>query len=258
MTDIPDEKTKRLASLNQDVFAVSNSRPASREADAEKPQPKPRPKTAAPRPASKPTPVVTHVVAEPQPGHERQSNTLVIGVMAMAVLLVVGIGAGVVFSYSLWERLDLLETENRALAGVLTGMDQRIAMLEGQLNAAEQETSKMGDDPQANMLQFSSRLRKVALDVSRVTADVARLQKSLENVSAEAERATSVSGEQAGRINSLAGQLAELQGRPVAQAAPAGPVSDAQARQQIADLQARLDRMTNDIRSIYRLLEQTR
>lgn len=256
MTDIPDEKTKRLASLNQDVFAVSNGRQAPREARAEKSQPKPRPKAAAPRPAAKPSPVVTHVVPEPE--REHQPNTLVIGVMAMAVLLVIGLGAGVVFSYSLWERLDLLETENQALAGVLSGMDQRIATLEGQLSAAEQDTSKMGDDQQANMLQFSSRLRKVALDVTRVTADLARMEKALENVSSQAERATSVSGEQTGRINSLAGQLAELQGRPVAQAAPSGPVSDAQARQQIADLQARLDRMTNDIRSIYRLLEQTR
>ena len=249
---IPEDKTQRLASLNQDVFAVS-PKPVSSAKPQAAPPPRARPQN--PQPAAVPSrpPMMG---AEPAPTTLPQS--LLIGMMVLAVLVVGGIGGGVVLGFSLLERVSMLETESAALSTTLSRVDQRVAALEGQLAAAEQDTSNMGEEEQANILQFTSRLRKVALDVTRTNADLARLQKRLNEVGTLAEQTSSVSSEQASRIASLASQVANLPLQSGAAPAQPASVTDAQAREQIQSLQTRLDRMANDIRSIYRLLEQSR
>lgn len=258
---IPEDKTQRLASLNQDVFAVS-SQPAPKA--VKKKAVKQVERGRAPRPAEAPPPVATRAVAmaaEETP--TALPHTLLIGVMVMAVLLVGGIGGGIVFGFSLWEKVALIETESAALSSSLGRLEQRVASLEGQLSAAEEDASNMGDDQQANILELTSRLRQLARDMTRSTTDLTRLRDRVGSVASMAERANSATREQSSQIAALASQIANLPAPAVAPAAaptpaPLGPVTDEQARAQIQTLQARLDTMANDIRGIYRLLEQSR
>lgn len=247
---IPEDKTQRLASLNQDVFSVpAGGAPQTRPS---KPRAEKAPGRAAPapaRPSSAPEPL-----AHPT---GTSHNALMIGIMVLALLLVGGIGGGVVFGFSLWERVSLIETENAALSTSIVRMEQRIASLEGQLSAAQEETSDMGDDEQASILQFSSRLRKVALDVTRATADLAKIEKKLGAVDSTASGASAKVDDQARRLAALASQVAGMPAQTAAPA-PAGPTEDAKAREDIQAIQSRLDRMSNEIRAIYRLLEQAR
>ena len=255
MTDIPDEKSKRLAALNQDVFAVQpdGSRAAPRQrskvpaARSDAPQP-PKQRTAPARSA----PVTLSVSASPEDSASTV-NRMALAMLVVAFVVVLTTCAGVVVAFLMSDRLDLLDSENRAQASVIESMERRIALLEGQLTAAEEDTNKMGTDQQANILQLTSRVRKLAKEISAVTGKTESLETAVSSATALSERAASVAGEQSGRINSLAREVAAIAlDAPSASAAPSSGGSGDNAEmmvrqtmmeQEIAELQARLQRM---------------
>ena len=245
MADIPEHKTKRLMSLNQDVFAVKPESPAAEQAD----EPAPRRRTERRASTSPATAQPARPVVGAQPSRDAAGSKklllLLLGVVA-ALVLVVAVGA--VAGFHMYERLTALQAQ----------VAMPDAALEKSLDAAGQEASKMDGDAQANVLQLTGRVRKVALDLSRLTAEFERQKKRVLENTARSERAEELAATQAGRVDTLSARVAAIPAQSSAPAPAPGSATDAQARQQVQALQARVDKMANEIRSIYRLLEQTR
>lgn len=255
MADIPEHKTKRLMSLNQDVFAVKPESPAAEQAD----EPAPRRRTERRASTSPATAQPARPVVGAQPSRDAAGSKklllLLLGVVA-ALVLVVAVGA--VAGFHMYERLTALQAQVAMPDADVQALQERIAALEKSLDAAGQEASKMDGDAQANVLQLTGRVRKVALDLSRLTAEFERQKKRVLENTARSERAEELAATQAGRVDTLSARVAAIPAQSSAPAPAPGSATDAQARQQVQALQARVDKMANEIRSIYRLLEQTR
>lgn len=257
MTDIPDEKSKRLAALNQDVFAVQpdGSRAAPRQS-AKAPAARADTGSTAPTRSAQPkrSAPVTLSVSPSSDDPAGAVNRMALAMMVVAFVVVVTTCAGVVVAFMMSDRLDLLDSENRAQASVIESMERRIALLEGQLTAAEEDTNKMGTDQQANVLQLTTRVRKLARELDAVTGKTSALENAVSSATAMSERAASVAGEQSGRINSLAREVAAIALNAPSGAAPApaagvsGDSAEMMVRQtmmeqEIAELQSRLQRL---------------
>jgi uncharacterized membrane protein len=255
MADIPEHKTKRLMSLNQDVFAVKADAPAAEQKGDDGARQRPERRTASPASMAQPARPVAHPA--PLSGNTG-SNKLLLALLGVVVVLVLVVAAGAVAGFHLYERLGAMQEQLAQPDDGLQPLQSRIAALEKSLDAAGQEASKMDGDAQANVLQLTGRVRKVALDLSRLTAELERQKKRVIETSARAERAEDMATEQAGRVDTLSARVAAIPTQTSAPAPSPGSGTDAQARAQVQALQARVDKMANEIRSIYRLLEQTR
>ena len=257
MADIPEHKTKRLMSLNQDVFAV---KPDSAPAEPSEPERrKPARQTAQKGPVPQPQPArpVSAPVArgaEQRPG----SRPLLLALLGVVAVLVLVVAAGAVAGFHLYERIGALQAQLEQPDDLMPALESRIAALEKSLDAAGKEADQMDGEAQSSMLQLTGRLRKVALDLSRVTAELERQKKRVIEASASAGRAEELAAEQAGRLDTLSARVSALPTQTASAPAAPAATSDEQARAQVQALQGRVDKMANEIRSIYRLLEQTR
>lgn len=162
MAEIPENKQKRLMSLNQDVLAVSPGQAPVREREA------PRAASAAG--------VDRSAATESQP---RSVPPLLI--MLLLVVALAGVVAGVVgmlMAHDSREQLAALSTQLGQPDTQVAALESRIAEMEARLEAAGQETDKMDGQAQSSLLQVNTRIRKVGADVARLANELDRLQKT--------------------------------------------------------------------------------
>lgn len=239
MADIPDNKQKRLMSLNQDVLAVS---PAQQATTREK---------APARPAA---PSARAMITD-TPDDKRPAALLLV----LAALALIGLGtavASMLFAMKLQQRVDQLNASAVEPDALAQRLAQRVEDLESRLDAAGQETGKMDDEAQSSLLQFSSRLRKVALDVTRLNGDLDKLRSSLDTNAKADTRTEKLISEQAAGLAALEKAVAALKAAPAKAPAPAASSgSSADLEQQLIQLNIKVERQASEIRTIYRMLE---
>ncbi len=237
MADFPESKQKRLMSLNQDVLAVS---PAS---SAEKSTPTARqPATGAHR-AVQPS-------LQPSQG-ARSGNTLLVGLGLLACVgVVVGV-LGIMFALDSKQQVASLKASLQRPDAQVSSLSARVAELEGRLDAAGQDTDKMDDEAQSNLLQMNSRIRKTALDLTRLSSDVGRLEGRVNGADSGLEAVKASLAEQTAQLKALQGKLAGLQ----TGAGSSAGADTAALEKQLAQLNVRLDKQASEIKAMYRMLE---
>lgn len=241
MADIPENKQKRLMSLNQDVLAVSPVRAEARPPQGEAAPGNQRSARTQPAPAK----------ISSEPG--RYPAGLI---MASALLACAGLVAGVLgvlAGYDAQRQLKALDTAAAVPPAEVAALRSRIQELEDRLGVAAQETARQDEPVQASLLQTNSRIRKLGIDVGRFNSDLGMLRKRVDNMD---ERTAEMVRDQGARLEKLAAEVRQLSGAAAASGASAA--DSARLEQKLAELDARMDKQASDIRSIYRLLEQTR
>lgn len=244
MADIPENKQKRLMSLNQDVLAVSPGQAPAREREA--------PRAAA-----------------SGAGHSQATDTQArtVSPLLLMLLLVValsGVVAGVVgmlMAHDSRQQLAAMSAQIGQPDTQVSALESRVAEMEARLEAAGQETDKMDGQAQSSLLQVNTRIRKVGADVTRLANDLAQLQQKLATSSNSAARAETLVNQQASKLAALEKQLASLKTTATQAPAPAPapaaskPLTGAEWEQQLVQLNIKVERQASEIRTIYRMLE---
>ena len=244
MTEFPENKQKRLASLNQDVLAVSPARTSA----ADKSEPR-MVQTGSHR-------VVTpdqNATVQPQ-----SSKLLVVVSLLACAGVIIGV-VGMLFALDSKQQLQKIQTQLTQPNAQVGSLSNRVAELEGRLDAAGQDTDKMGEQPQSSLLQTNSRIRKLAVDVSRLNAELEKLRTKLDSSGNSGAAAQELVKQQASRLKALESKVAGLSSSTGASApAPVvakAPLSDSQWEQQLVQLNIRMEKQASEIKAIYRMLE---
>lgn len=244
MNDIPENKQKRLMSLNQDVLAVSTATPSSHGDRA--------------RAAGQAARAVRAQVEEKssQPG---RSRSIAVAIGALAVVMLVVLGVVSMMLLTMQQRVDQLQatidampaTPASDIEGVVSGvavLEQQLAGLTMRVGTLEQQPptvieSRAGDGGnQAGMAQVTARLRKLDIETTRLSADMGALRTELAAVQGRASRTETLANAQRDQLAGLNPRVDALEGSSAT----------------VAELQDRLERASNDIRSLYRMLEMGR
>jgi ribosomal protein S15P/S13E len=241
MADFSENKQKRLMSLNQDVLAVSSGQQAP-----EYRQPPTRPSSERFTSSAQ--------QSVPSSGATVSSAVLIgLSVMACAALLVAAVS--IIFVLDSQQQIKQLTEQAGRPDAMVASLSERIVALETRLDAAGQDTDKMDAASQSSLLQINSRIRKVAMDSSRVNAEFEQLKKTLQGSGA----AEALVAKQASRLNALENRVAALASKPVTAPAPTAaspkPLSAEQWEQQLVQLNIRMEKQASEIKAIYRLLE---
>lgn len=241
MAEIPENKQKRLMSLNQDVLAVSPGQAPAREREA-------------PRSAN------TAGIDAATDAQPRSVPPLLI--MLLLLVALAGVVAGVVgmlMAHDSRQQLEALSARLGQPDTQVAALESRIAEMEARLEAAGQETDKMDGQAQSSLLQVNTRIRKVGADVARLANDLDKLQKKLAASSDSASRAESLVSQQASKLAALEKQVASLKSTatqaPAAAPAASKPLTGAEWEQQLVQLNIKVERQASEIRTIYRMLE---
>lgn len=245
MAEIPENKQKRLMSLNQDVLAVSPGQAPVREREA------PRASSAAGASHSNAT-------------EAQARNVSPMLIMLLLVVALAGVVAGVVgmlMAHDSRQQLADLSARLGQPDTQVAALENRIAEMEARLEAAGQETDKMDGQAQSSLLQVNTRIRKVGADVARLANDLDKLQKKLAASSDSASRAESLVSQQASKLAALEKQVASLKTAAAQAPAPAPApaasksLTGAEWEQQLVQLNIKVERQASEIRTIYRMLE---
>ena len=241
MSDFPESKQKRLMSLNQDVLAVSPAAAKKAEPVARKQGTGARQAIQSPAAAAK----------------QRQGGPVL---MILAVLACAGIIAGVLgtmLALDSKQQLATLKAGMQKPDAQVSSLAARVAELEGRLDAAGQETDKMDDQSQSSLLQINSRIRKTALDLSRLSSDLSKVQSSINSSDASMTKLRADLGKQNTQLMALQSQVNALQSRVSSaggkSSAPAVDTSEFEA--QVLKLNVQMEKQANEIKAIYRMLE---
>lgn len=276
---VSDDKKNRLSSLSQDVIAIS------RAGDAEPPTVAPAPERAAPPPPSMPSgqdmfsspanPAVDRRPATPAPQpvvrQPAGNGPLVwvfgtVAVIALA-LAVIGRGGDAGPSVELAANAEVMDK----LAAELRASNERVAALEAKLSgaaadAATTDAAAAGPQAQGAMIQMGVAIRSLRDDVDKLSNQVGKLSAQVGEVQAstaaaggnrEIKVALAKAEQSAARAVTLAEQaVAAAQRAPAPAPAPA-PVAPKSGvdEAQVKALAQKTDKMANDIRQLYRLLE---
>lgn len=140
----------------------------------------------------------------------------------------------------------------------LQAANERVGKLELALSAASSDSQKLTSPNQTNVLQISAGMRELRDDVDAVTNDVAKLTAQLGEIrsvaaaaSGQAKLTQSQVEQMSAKVTALGAQVASAP-KGAGGAAPAAPSAETQA--QIKALAARTEKMSNDIRQLYRLV----
>ena len=252
MNDTPDNKQKRLASLNQDVLAVSPSRSDDRE------QHRARLREGRER-------------LDPSPAQARQQQAsggrgVLVALGGLSVVMLVLLGLVSLTLLNMQQRVDRLQAEVALRANPadssadIEKLNQRLALLEKQLPKLQERLVVLEDQPlpvasadnradvsasAAGLAQVNARVRKLDIEVSRLSDELGSARQTLIAANERAERAEALANGQRATLAALIPRVDTLQ-------------ASAGADSQLRDLEGRLDRVSNDIRSIYRMLEMGR
>ena len=225
MNKIPESKQKRLQSLNQDILAVSPQRADTSGAPARNEAPRRSQENHYSNTAAASTDV----------------SAMRLPVMLAAVALLLAVLVGIVGAM-------LTAQQSRGLAelqGQLPALQSRLAELESRLSAADQDVERSGSEVQSNVLQLSSRVRRLDTELSRLQGELRRTGSASEQTDQRISALESSLAEQRRQLTALGSQ-------PAAQPAQVAPqVSE----QEFAELSRQVDRLTADIRGLYRILE---
>lgn len=240
MAEIPENKQKRLMSLNQDVLAVSPGQAPVREREV------PRASSAA---------GADHSAATD--AQARHVSPLL--VMLLLVVALAGVVAGVVgmlMAHDSRQQLAAMSAQIGQPDTQVSALERRVAEMEARLEAAGQETDKMDGQAQSSLLQVNTRIRKVGADVARLANDLAQLQQKLATSSNSAARAETLVNQQASKLAALEKQVTSLKtAAPAAAPAESKPLTGAEWEQQLVQLNIKVERQASEIRTIYRMLE---
>lgn len=223
MADIPEDKQKQLKSLNQDILAV---RPERREESLPSGQYRtggaPRRDRADAVHASGGQGARSHAGGRP--------GILMLVAAGLLALVVAALG---------W-----MQWQERARADALA---QRVTELEEQLAAADQDMEASEGDVSDNVLQLGARMR----EMDRVLSAVANRTERLEG-------AAEAGAEAAARVEELAASLQQQQtelNRLAAEVEAVEEPPEGVDPEEFAALERRVERISDDVRSIFRLLE---
>ncbi len=232
MADFPENKQKQLSSLNQDILAVKprrNSEPSSSE----------KPTGGAPkRDSAPPSGGGTRARGtDAAPAAASPSARTPRAVLLALPVLFVLVGA---VGFMQWQA----QVHTAAVEQQLGGLEQRLAGIEQQLAAADQEMEASDGNVQDNVLQLGSRVREMNRQLSRLTAQVGNLRSAQEENAEAARQALETAQGQREEIRALAGQIDG-----------AGQAPEGISESEFAALEQRVERISSDIRSLYRVLE---
>lgn len=237
MADFPESKQKRLMSLNQDVLAVSPAAAAE--------------KAARPKQTSTGAQRAIHTPQQPA-ATARSGNGLI---MALGLLASAGVIAGVLgimFALDSKQQLQQLAAQIDRPDAQVSSLSARVTELEARLDAAGQETDKMDDQSQSSLLQINSRIRKTALDLTRLNSDVGKLTGRVSDSDASLGNLKTALSNQSAQLKALESKLAGLQGGPASKSATA---DEAAIERQLLQLNIRMEKQASEIKAIYRMLE---
>lgn len=237
---MPENKKQRLQSLNQDVLAVA---PERRQA-ASGGRPPRRGDSGGQAPGGG--------APAGGAGGGGSGTGMVVTVSILSCLLLVSIAAGVLYGLYIQEQMRGIEG-NDGIEEALAPLAARVGDLEDRLDAAGEDN---GDE--ASMLQLKSRLNKLASDLSNLTKRVStaesnssQARKAAEQASAAANRAEDGLSKQGQRLDAVEGKLDELAG----QVSDLAKAMESSAGGDVQHLNNRVEKLSDDIRSIYRILE---
>ncbi|MBQ0752758.1 MAG: hypothetical protein KBT87_00290 [Gammaproteobacteria bacterium] len=242
MADFSENKQKRLMSLNQDVLAVSSTQQAPQ---YRPPQERPSGERFA---SSAQQPVVSSGATV--------SSAVLIGLSLVACAALLAAVVSIIFVLDSQQQIKRLTDQAGSPNAVVASLSERLVALEARLDAAGQDTDKMDSASQSSLLQINSRIRKVAVDSSRVNAELEQLKKAMQSGGAS----EALVAKQASRISVLENRVAALANKPAAAAPVAAsgtqkPLSAEQWEQQLVQLNIRMEKQASEIKAIYRLLE---
>lgn len=244
MNDIPENKQKRLMSLNQDVLAVS---PTS---------------TAAHRAVS---PSHPNAAEQDEQGAgavsvARRGRGLAAVLGVLVVVLLIALGVVVTMTMTMQRQLDEVQQQLRGAVSVdltpiearlnrfeqlLTPLEERISALESQPVVIQSDSGARTDvASQAAVAQVNARVRKMDIEMARLQEELAAARAELTALASRQQRNE--------------GQLATLSGLPARLDSLAGQASGGNDQTRLAEVEARLERAGNDIRSLYRMIEMGR
>lgn len=245
--DIPENKQKRLMSLNQDVLAVSPTSTQSRES------------VRAPRDY----PGATATEQSQRTGNSGRSNRIALALGALAVVMLVLLGVVSLTLLKMQERVDALQGQLALLgpAADIAPVEAKVAALEGQLTALTDRVAEFEQQPvavadsgrvdsvsQAALVQANARLRKLDIEATRVQQEFSAVREALSTVQSRTSRVEALTSSQQDALAALTPRVEAL----------SGSLSEMDSRGKVTEIEARLERTNNDIRSLYRMLEMGR
>ncbi|MDF1630719.1 MAG: hypothetical protein P1U78_13060 [Alcanivoracaceae bacterium] len=245
--DIPENKQKRLMSLNQDVLAVSQTSNQARDS------------VRAPR-SSHGSAAADHSQSSNSPG---RSGRIALALGGLAVVMLVLLGVVSLTLLKMQERVDALQDEIAGLgpAADMAPVEARVASLESQLAGFAEMLAELEQQPvvvsesgrsdsvsQTALAQANARLRKLDIEATRLQEEFTAVREML---SALQSRTAKVEGLTSSQQNSLAVLTPQVE-------ALSGSLSEMDSRDRIRGIEERMERANNDIRSLYRMLEMGR
>jgi hypothetical protein len=245
MNDMPNDKQKRLMSLNQDVLAVSPTSTQAREALSRKPQMR----------AEREQPT--------EGGSGGRGRGVAMALAALSVVMLILLGVVSLTLLKMQERIDQLQQPGPVTAtvdlaplqgrledldGLVAALAERVSLLEQQPVPAVSVGTRSETVSTDGLAQVNARLRKVDIETSRLMADFARFREEMNAAMARVERAEAQSNSQRDAITALTPRISAIE----------TSVSQMDSRTRLTELETRLDRTTNDIRNLYRMLEMGR
>lgn len=258
MPPTPDDKKNRLSGLSQDVIAVGSRTskasavppaPAARPVESPAETRPPPQRAAVPPPAASP-----HQAAAPA----GKGLSVAVGLLGV---LVVGLAiAGMQLfasSGSLREAVEAGQASDQQLQEKLVAAQERIAKLEAQLGAADEDARNMGGASQASLLQVSAMSREMRKEIERLSAaineldqEVGDLRRLAEGNRKDAQNALVLAEKVNTRLGAVNEQVLAVGKKPAAAAV------SPEVQEQLKVLGDRTEKLTGDVRQLYRLVER--
>ncbi len=248
MNDIPENKQKRLMSLNQDVLAVSPTSTSAHEAVNSR-----RPMRQAQAQESN----------QPLPASRGRGVAAALGGLAIVMLVLLGVVSMTLLKMQ--QRVDELQQQLGAAGqGVDLGpVEARINVLESQLAPVDERLTALEQQPvvvqgdsgrnteaasQAGLAQANARLRKLDIEMNRLSSEVSAVSGQVSGVLARVQKAETLVASQRDALAALTPKIDALSSK----------VGQSDSAAKLAEIEGRLERTNNDIRSLYRMLEMGR
>jgi hypothetical protein len=260
MAPTPDDKKNRLSGLSQDVIAVGSR---TSKAPAVAPSPTAARQTEAPA-DTRPTPPQRAAgvppAAAPGQAGAPAGKGLAVAVGVLGVLVVGLVIAGMQLfssSGSLREAVEAGRVSDQQLQDKLVAAQERIAKLEAQLGAADEDARSMGSASQASLLQVSAMSREMRKEIERLSAaineldqEVGDLRRLAEGNRKDAQNALVLAEKVNARIGAVNDQILAAGRKPAAASVPP------EVQEQLKVLGDRTEKLTGDVRQLYRLVER--
>ncbi|MCC1495451.1 hypothetical protein [Alcanivorax sp. 1008] len=245
--DIPENKQKRLMSLNQDVLAVSQTSSQARDS------------IRVPRSGQ------GAAAADPLQGINApgRSGRIALALGGLAVVMLVLLGVVSLTLLKMQERVDALQDEIAGLgpAADMAPVEARMASLESQLAGFADTLAELGQQPvvvseggrsdsvsQTALAQANARLRKLDIEAVRLQEEFSAVREALAALQSRTAKVEGVTSSQQNLLATLTPQVEAM----------SGSLSEMDSRDRLAEIEARMERTSNDIRSLYRMLEMGR